>query len=168
MTVAQILEIEGHAEDAFVNLLRPCLPPPVNGSQVNIFPSRTSLTSETPSLEIKVVSGEPNKDHEYIFPGNPNIQVYDTYEGELLVTVTTNRTTDETAPSHRRLLGLLRSKLNYKLFARTNFESPVLFLIDCRENGTVDSVEGVDNTDVSVLSWFLMVQIQPDVWPANP
>jgi len=161
MTLEEIFQIEGHAETAFVAILTAAVSNPEL-----CYRSRTIRIQGTPALEVKVLAGEPNRDHEHIFQNEVN-SAYDTYVGELQVTIKTNRSTDAQTPSHTQMLGKVRALLNRSKLMQT-FESPVLLLIDCWEQGTIDSEEDADNLDLSTLSWFLMLQIKPSVWPANP
>lgn len=165
MTLEDILQIEGHAEDGFLGVLDGALPMNRDGTK-NIYRSRTSRLSNTPSIEVKFVSGEISKDHEHVF-ANPTNVAYDTYSGELTVKVTTNRETEKGLPTHAQILGRVRARLQRcKIMA--DWSNPVLLVVDIRELGTLDTEEGEDSIDISTLSFFCLVQIKPSVWPDVP
>lgn len=169
MTLEELYMLEEHAETGFVACLTPALLGNPSGPP-NIYPDRSIKTDETPRIELKVIFGEPQRDHEFISPGNPAYQAYDTYVAELQVTAVTNRTSDKDSPSHTRLLGRIRANLLRALIAAPpigvgRFQSPVLALMDCWEQGTIDSVSPAENIDSSTISWFLFMQIKPSAWP---
>ena len=163
MTIAEILQVEKHAEDGFLQWLKEVLPP---AFERNIFVSRTTRIAETPSVEIKVINGQVLPNHEHVFQ-NPVNTMYDTFQAEMRTTVITNRQTDSEAPSHVELLGRLRAKMQ-RITLVNNYVNPVVLIIDSREQGTVDSEDSENTLDISTVSWFIVLQINPSVWPLNP
>lgn len=166
MTLPQILAIEGHVEAVMVPILQACISPNGDGTW-NVFASRSSRIAETPRIEVKHIAGAPAKDHEKNFI-NLNQRIYDTYIGELQVIVTTNRTTDQTPNNHVAILGAVRAKMQLVNLRELWPEASIWWIVDSREQGTLDSEDSEQNIDISTLSWFFIVQMNPHIVPDNP
>lgn len=184
LPVAEIMQIEGWAEDGFIALLKLALmQAAVGGEPLNpdyIYRQRGCTVAETPRVEVLYKNGEPYIQHQHLFLNGID-KIYDTFSGELRVRVITNRTTDQgepddetpalppadpPPPAHEILLGQVRLKCQ-AAFARRLWENPVLALLDIREQDSNANLDDTGNTDATELIWWVMVQIKPDVWPAD-
>jgi hypothetical protein len=164
LPLAEILAVEANTEASIIALLDSCLPAPTTGAKL-IYPKRSARTADTPRLEVMVITGEAQKDHEHVFQNKQS--VYDSWQCELQIKVATNRTSDQNSPTHSALLGRVRAKLQRAVAVAEWNQAATVLLVDIRELGTIDSFDDGDNLDFSVLSWFLFIQINPDAWPVN-
>lgn len=172
MLLSDILQIEKHAEDAFMTVLLPALPANPDGTK-NLYRTRGDRTAESPRVEIAVILGEVKKDHEHIFTNGASI--YDSWDAELQMVITTNRTSVAPFPTHAELLGKVRALLQRCVLVAqppgsSTWPNRIVLLVDIREQGTTDSWESGDNLDSSAISYYLFLQVsqEPGIWPALP
>ena len=152
-TLAEILQTEKHAENGFVSALNSSLPD-------GVFRSRDRRDDKTPRITLKVVQGKVGT-HQHLLTSGAI--VWDTWDGMLTTELVTNRTTEEGLPTHDQLLGELRARLQLHAISLT-WRNPFVRLTDIREEGTDDSVEADSNLDITKINWFILYNINPQVW----
>lgn len=165
--IEEILRIEEHAENGLVQVME--------AIGATVYKTRDAKIIDTPSVGVKCILGEAQKNREKIFL-NPVFQMYDTWLSEIQTTVRTNRTSDQSSPSHVALLGKVRTRMQRTLLVQPRdvwpygWIEPHILVVDSREQGTIESVEDEtdSNVDVTTISWFFMIQVRPTAWPVNP
>ena len=152
----EIYQVEKHMEDAIASILF--------GACSNIYKSRQDRDLASSRIELKAILGE-NVEHRKIFPRNgaPPREAFDAWTGAIEITVATNRSDDAMVDNHSVLLGVIRSRLTNRYFL-DNFSHPIIAITDIRDSGTLDSFMDENNIDISVLSFYTLVNIKPEAW----
>mgnify|MGYP000284708416 CR=1 FL=1 len=152
----EIYQVEKHMETAIASLLF--------GVCTNIYKSRQNRDLASSRVELKAILGE-NVEHRKIFPqnGGPPQDAFDAWTGAIEITVATNRSVDADVDNHSMLLGAVRARLTNR-YLRANFTHPIIAITDIRDSGTLDSFVDENDIDISVLSFYTLVNIKPEAW----
>lgn len=152
----EIYKLEEHLEAGFMQILQPCTE--------FVYSSRDPQTLKSPRLEVKAVSGGVYDKHAHVFmPGQD--QMYDTWEGQMFITVVTNRTTDIPTNIHTQLIGKMRYRMTLPMVRRA-WANDIVIITDVREQGTEDSFVDANDIDITVISFYTLFNINTSgVWP---
>lgn len=154
-TLAEIMQTEKHVEDGFVAVLKGACP--------SVYRPRDRRDDSNPKIVLRVIQGKVGL-HQHLLASSAI--VWDTWEGMLETSVTSNRTTEDGMPTHDQILGELRARLQLHALALT-WKNPYVRLTDIREDGTDVDVEIDSNLDITKINWQLLYNINPAVWPQS-
>jgi hypothetical protein len=158
MTHEELYQFEHWLELGFASILA--------GTCPKIYKSREPLDLESPRVEIKAIIGNAMSDHAKGFADGS--EAYDAFDGSLEITVVTNRSTTEGTLTHDQLLGAVRSRLTMRYLKAcnplSNWQSPALAPTDLRATGTADTFFDGNDTDTTVLSYFLVFSVKQAAW----
>jgi hypothetical protein len=152
----EIYQVEKHMETATASLL--------SGVCTNIYKSRQNRDLASSRVELKAILGE-NVEHRKIFPqnGGPAQEAFDAWTAAIEITIATNRSVDADVDNHSMLLGAVRARLTNR-YLLANFTHPIIAITDIRDSGTLDSFVDENDIDISVLSFYTLVNIKPNAW----
>jgi len=112
----------------------------------------------TPRVEVQAVIGQPNG-HTHI---SASKAMYDAWNANLNVVVVTERTLNQASHYEftSKVIELLGDYANYN----SGSLLPYHYVARADHQGSVPSIEAVDNKDLSALNFVLSVWIRPEKW----
>ena len=157
-----IMQLERHVEATFFGVL--------TGVCENVYQSRQTNINASPRVTIKAITGEVFQRQKLPISIPPG-WIYSAYEGQVQITVVTNRTTEAKSDAHYTLIGEVRERCQqYNMNAWQNATPegtlPVL-VFDIREGGTSDEIQDTEDLDLTQISFNILFSINPAVLPTN-
>ena len=160
-TLDQLFAFEQILEDGFVNNLT------VYGLS-NVQSSRSQTVFNAPYISLWYQNGavvESNQ-HQVAFSGVSwpgRMMPFNSYTGVLTTELVTNRTVTNATP-HTTLIAQMRAAM--QLFnVYKNWNQDILYVLDIREGGTVDTWEDEQGLDHTTITWNMIHSINEAAWP---
>lgn len=158
LSVEELMSFELPLETAFANMLK-------DAGITNIFPSRSTLTADTPWVEVSLITGDAlrhGKIHSLGFEQAGNMSP-DAWSGDLVLKITTNRGTN--GDIHKVFIGKIRDRMRLRrILAAWNVSSP--YRIGWIEGGGSKKYsDDEQNLDITEMTYRLNFNIHPDAWP---
>ncbi len=163
MDLAEILQIEKHAENTFVGVF--------SAVCENVYRSRQTDVNATPRVSCKSIVGE-SEGNQQIQIASPLGNIYSSWRCRGEFTISTNRTTDANDDNHNALVGQIRARCiraNVDAWQNEQTSSALpIFITQMKPSENIDDEEDSDNVDNTKLSYEFIASINPDAITYNP
>lgn len=157
--IDNICQFEKHLEDGFAYIL--------SGLAARVYDTATrNQDAVTPRIEVKAIIGSYIEHRHPFSNGGTPVSAYDVYNASIEVTIVTNRTVNDSTQDHRRLIGLVRSRMLLGHVIQ-NWQGNIIYPQDVRPVGTADTFTDEMDLDYTVMTHDIVMVVNPAAWPAT-
>lgn len=155
-----LFSVEESIELVFVGLIQ-------NAGVLNIYPSRSNDSEETPCVEVALITGDALRHGKIHFIGEQKMGAYspDAWSSQLVFTIKTQRGTNNS--SHKQYIGKIRDQI--RMIKIAGFWNPDSYYRIAGVSGGASKRFSDDdkNLDITEMTYSMDFGIHPDAWPTG-